>query len=242
MRTAQGLYENGYITYMRTDSPSLSEPAIDAARRQARSCTAPSTSPTRPACTTSKAKGAQEAHEAIRPAGDRFRTPAQVAKRAARRPVPPLRADLEAHRRLADGRRPRARPPSVRLGATVADGRRATSCSPRRGTVITFRGFLAAYEEGRDERQAARREDEAEEDAPAAEDGRGRPAARRRPHRRRPRDVPAAALHRGLPGQGAGGARDRPPVHLRRDDLRDPGPRVRERPRAGAGARGWRSP
>src|SRR6185312_12768880 len=80
MRTAQGLYENGYITYMRTDSSSLSSQAIDAARRQASELYGPEYIPDAPRVYASKAKGAQEAHEAIRPAGDQFRTPAQVAR------------------------------------------------------------------------------------------------------------------------------------------------------------------
>src|SRR5690606_4803015 len=79
MRTAQGLYENGYITYMRTDSPSLSKEAIDAARAQATELYGADYVPGRARVYQSKSKGAQEAHEAIRPAGDTFRTPAQLA-------------------------------------------------------------------------------------------------------------------------------------------------------------------
>ncbi|HEY0718147.1 MAG TPA: type I DNA topoisomerase, partial [Streptosporangiaceae bacterium] len=79
MSVAQRLYENGYITYMRTDSTTLSQTAIDAARRQARDLYGDSYVPDKPRVYASKVKNAQEAHEAIRPAGDRFRTPDQVA-------------------------------------------------------------------------------------------------------------------------------------------------------------------
>jgi DNA topoisomerase I len=80
MSVAQRLYENGYITYMRTDSITLSKTAIDAARQQARELYGPEYVPDAPRTYTSKVKNAQEAHEAIRPAGDRFRTPQQVAR------------------------------------------------------------------------------------------------------------------------------------------------------------------
>src|SRR5206468_483812 len=75
MRVAQRLYENGYITYMRTDSTTLSESALTAARDQARELYGPESVPGEPRQYTRKVKNAQEAHEAIRPAGDRFRTP-----------------------------------------------------------------------------------------------------------------------------------------------------------------------
>ena len=86
MSVAQRLYENGYITYMRTDSITLSQTAIDAARNQARELYGAEYVPDAPRTYTSKVKNAQEAHEAIRPAGDRFRTP-QEAQRSG------LRAD-----------------------------------------------------------------------------------------------------------------------------------------------------
>ena len=70
MRVAQALYENGYITYMRTDSPALSGQAVDAARRQAAELYGPEYVPDAPRSYATKSKGAQEAHEAIRPAGD----------------------------------------------------------------------------------------------------------------------------------------------------------------------------
>src|SRR5690606_12905050 len=75
MQVAQRLYENGYITYMRTDSTNLSEQAVNAARRQATSLYGDSYIPDKPRRYETKSKGAQEAHEAIRPAGEIFRTP-----------------------------------------------------------------------------------------------------------------------------------------------------------------------
>ena len=78
MSVAQRLYENGFITYMRTDSTTLSETAISAARSQARDLYGAEYIPDAPRVYASKVKNAQEAHEAIRPAGDSFRTPAQT--------------------------------------------------------------------------------------------------------------------------------------------------------------------
>ena len=82
MRVAQRLYENGYITYMRTDSTNLSETALDAARSQARELYGDAYVPAEARRYKSKAKGAQEAHEAIRPAGDYFRTPGPARRRS----------------------------------------------------------------------------------------------------------------------------------------------------------------
>src|SRR5205823_13550196 len=79
MRTAQRLYENGYITYMRTDSVNLADSAITAARQQIRDLYGDRFVPAQPRRYASKVKNAQEAHEAIRPAGDSFRTPGEVA-------------------------------------------------------------------------------------------------------------------------------------------------------------------
>ncbi|NJC23409.1 DNA topoisomerase-1 [Arthrobacter pigmenti] len=162
MQVAQRLYENGYITYMRTDSPSLSDQAINAARRQASELYGAEYVPEARRVYKGKSKNAQEAHEAIRPAGDSFRTPAQVAKE--------LRGDefrlyeliwkRTVASQMADAKGSTA---SVRLGAVTAGGQDAEFSAS--GTVITFRGFLAAYEEGRD---AARHSDDAVE---AADDG-----------------------------------------------------------------------
>ncbi|MBC7679478.1 MAG: type I DNA topoisomerase, partial [Pseudorhodobacter sp.] len=78
MQVAQRLYENGFITYMRTDSSTLSGGAVDAARSQVRELYGAEYLPDAPRTYASKVKNAQEAHEAIRPAGDSFRTPAQT--------------------------------------------------------------------------------------------------------------------------------------------------------------------
>jgi len=147
MRVAQSLYENGYITYMRTDSPVLSTQAIDAARRQAAELYGADSVPDQPRLYASKSKGAQEAHEAIRPAGDHFRTPGQVKHSLSRDEF--RLYDLIWKRtvasQMADARGSTA---SVRLGAIAANGQDAEFAAS--GTVITFRGFLSAYEEGRD--------------------------------------------------------------------------------------------
>jgi DNA topoisomerase-1 len=148
MRTAQRLYENGYITYMRTDSTTLSESALTAARDQARELYGAEFVPAEPRQYTRKVKNAQEAHEAIRPAGDRFRTPDEVKKELSgeefnvydliwKRTVASQMADV------------RGQTVSVRIEADASDGRRTEFATA--GTVITFRRFLLAYEEGRDE-------------------------------------------------------------------------------------------
>jgi DNA topoisomerase-1 len=153
MRTAQALYENGYITYMRTDSPALSSEAIDAARRQAAELYGPEYVPGAPRLYSSKNKGAQEAHEAIRPAGDSFRTPAQVARELSgdQFKLYELIWKRTVASQMADAKGSTA---SVRLGARLGSGageRAGTDAVfSASGTVITFRGFLAAYEESRD--------------------------------------------------------------------------------------------
>jgi len=164
MRVAQRLYENGYITYMRTDSVTLSESALTAARQQARDLYGADYVPDAPRRYTTKAKGAQEAHEAIRPAGDRFRTPAQVAGelRGEDFALYELIWKRTVASQMADARGSTA---TVKLGAVLdreAPAREVEFSAS--GTVITFRGFLAAYEEGRDEQQAQRKKDVAEEE------------------------------------------------------------------------------
>ena len=154
MRTAQSLYENGFITYMRTDSTALSSQAVSAARRQATELYGGEFVPDAPRTYANKSKNAQEAHEAIRPSGDSFRTPAQVAGR--------LRGDefrlyeliwkRTVASQMADAKGSTA---TVRLGATTTDDAHRDAEFAASGTVITFRGFLAAYEEGRDEERNA---------------------------------------------------------------------------------------
>jgi DNA topoisomerase-1 len=133
---------------MRTDSTTLSESALTAARDQARELYGPEFVPAEPRQYTRKVKNAQEAHEAIRPAGDRFRTPDEVKKELSgeefnvydliwKRTVASQMADV------------RGQTVSVRIAADSSDGRRTEFATA--GTVITFRGFLLAYEEGRDD-------------------------------------------------------------------------------------------
>ncbi|ALE07230.1 DNA topoisomerase I [Arthrobacter sp. ERGS1:01] len=148
MSTAQRLYENGYITYMRTDSSSLSDEAVNAARRQASELYGPEFIPAAKRVYANKSSNAQEAHEAIRPAGDSFRTPAQVASalRGDEFKLYELIWKRTVASQMADAKGSTA---TIKLGAVAADGQDAEFSAS--GTVITFRGFLAAYEEGRDE-------------------------------------------------------------------------------------------
>ena len=117
MQVAQRLYENGYITYMRTDSTTLSESAVAAARAQARELYGPDYVPDQPRTYTRKVKNAQEAHEAIRPAGEHFRTPGQVAGElsADERRLYELIWQRTIASQMADARGTSV---SVRLGAT----------------------------------------------------------------------------------------------------------------------------
>jgi DNA topoisomerase I len=148
MRTAQRLYENGYITYMRTDSTTLSESALAAARDQARELYGAEFVPAEPRQYTRKVKNAQEAHEAIRPAGDRFRTPDDVKKELSAEEFNVY--DLIWKRTVASQMEDvRGQTVSVRIEGDASDGRRTEFATA--GTVITFRGFLLAYEEGRDD-------------------------------------------------------------------------------------------
>jgi DNA topoisomerase-1 len=156
MRVAQRLYERGYITYMRTDSTTLSESAIAAARDQARELYGADSVPEAPRQYNRKVKNAQEAHEAIRPAGDRFRTVEDVSRELERDELAlyELVWKRTVASQMADAR---GETVSVRIGATAADGRDAEFSTA--GTVITFRGFLLAYEEGRDEPAAGEDEE-----------------------------------------------------------------------------------
>ncbi len=157
MRVAQRLYENGYITYMRTDSTTLSESALTAARKQAVELYGAESIPDRPRQYTRKVKNAQEAHEAIRPAGDSFRTPKQVERELNRDEL--ALYELIWKRTLASQMEDaRGLTVSLRLGATSSNGKDAEFSAS--GTVITFRGFLAAYEESTDDDSAAAKEDE----------------------------------------------------------------------------------
>jgi DNA topoisomerase-1 len=148
MRVAQRLYESGYITYMRTDSTTLSESALTAARAQARELFGDDFVPEKPRQYGRAVANAQEAHEAIRPAGDVFRTPKELQRELGRDEL--ALYDLVWKRTLASQMEDaRGQTVSLRIGATSsADEAVEFGAS---GTVITFRGFLAAYEPGRDE-------------------------------------------------------------------------------------------
>jgi DNA topoisomerase I len=151
MRVAQRLYERGYITYMRTDSTTLSESALTAARTQARELYGSDYVPDAPRRYDRKVKNAQEAHEAIRPAGERFRLPDEVKGELDRdeQNLYELVWMRTVASQMADAR---GQTVSLRLGATSSTGEDAEFGVS--GTVITFRGFLAAYEEGRDDDRA----------------------------------------------------------------------------------------
>ena len=158
MRVAQSLYENGFITYMRTDSTVLSGQAVAAARAQVAELYGAEYVPERPRVYASKSKGAQEAHEAIRPAGDHFRTPAQVSGEltGAQFRLYELIWKRTVASQMADAVGSTATV-TVEVPLTPVAGESrdsgptfSTAGLTASGTVITFRGFLAAYEEGRD--------------------------------------------------------------------------------------------
>jgi DNA topoisomerase I len=148
MRVAQRLYENGYITYMRTDSTSLSEAAVAAARKQVTELYGADYLPPKPRVWDRKVKNAQEAHEAVRPAGDFFRTPNEVRGELNRDELAlyELIWKRTIASQMADAR---GQTVSLRLTAMSSSGEDAEFGAS--GTVITFPGFLAAYEVGKDD-------------------------------------------------------------------------------------------
>ena len=211
MRVAQQLYEGvdiggetvGLISYMRTDGVQMAKEAIAAIRDHVGQAYGLDYLPGAPREYSSKAKNAQEAHEAIRPT-DVARTPNEVAPLPERRAAPGIRPDLEARRRQPDaigragpggGGRGQRRHPSARqrLDRGV---RRVPEAVPRS-----------------DRRGAGRRQPR--RDPHAAADERARPAAPGPRGGRTALHPAAAALFRGQPGQAHGGAGDRPPLHLR---------------------------
>ena len=148
MRLAQRLYENGHITYMRTDSVTLSDAALKAARAHAARVYGPETVPAEPRRYERAVANAQEAHEAIRPAGDVFRTPDELRGELSRDEL--ALYDLVFKRTVASQMKDASgQTVSIELGATTAAGVATTFRAS--GTVITFPGFLKAYESGRDE-------------------------------------------------------------------------------------------
>ncbi|RZT58303.1 DNA topoisomerase I [Microcella alkaliphila] len=159
MSVAQSLYENGYITYMRTDSVTLSQQAVDAARSQARELYGADSVPEKPRLYSGKSKNAQEAHEAIRPAGDVFRTPSQLegTLRGNDWKLYDLIWKRTVASQMADARGQTASIAMATGPLSSTDERISGQVAEfaASGTVITFRGFLAAYEEGRDEERNA---------------------------------------------------------------------------------------
>ncbi|MDI9975222.1 type I DNA topoisomerase [Rhodococcus sp. IEGM 1307] len=167
MRIAQRLYENGYITYMRTDSTTLSSSAIAAARAQATELYGAEYVHDTPRQYTRKVKNAQEAHEAIRPAGDVFQTPGQLHSRL----------DTDEFRlyeliwqrtvasQMADARGTTL---TLRITGTAGTGEECTFSSS--GRTITFAGFLKAYVESVDE-EAGGQSDDAESRLPVLVEG-----------------------------------------------------------------------
>ena len=154
MSVAQRLYENGYITYMRTDSVTLSQTAISAARKQAAELYGANYVPDAPRIYASKVKNAQEAHEAIRPAGDSFRTPRQVASDRLSSDERRLYELIWQRTVASQMKDATGESVSVRVAGTSSAGERAEFGAT--GKVIGFYGFLKAYVEGADDPDADR--------------------------------------------------------------------------------------
>jgi DNA topoisomerase-1 len=150
MRIAQSLYEQGYITYMRTDSTFLSDQAVEAARESIGRLYGRDYLPPKPRFYRNTARNAQEAHEAIRPAGAHFRTPEETGLTGRERDI----YDLIWKRTMAC-QMPDARVTTVTVAIDVEEARFRAS-----GTRIDFAGFRRAYVEGADDPEAALEEQE----------------------------------------------------------------------------------
>ncbi|MFJ9564773.1 type I DNA topoisomerase [Streptomyces fuscichromogenes] len=149
MQVAQKLYENGYITYMRTDSTTLSDTAIAAARAQVTQLYGADYLPSAPRTYAAKVKNAQEAHEAIRPSGDRFRTPAETGLTGDQFKLYELIWKRTVASQMKDAT---GNSVTVKIGGTAADGQDVEFSAS--GKTITFHGFLKAYVEGADDPNA----------------------------------------------------------------------------------------
>ena len=149
MQVAQKLYENGFITYMRTDSTTLSETAVKAARAQVTQLYGADYLPDKPRVYTGKVKNAQEAHEAVRPSGDRFRTPAETGLTGDQFRLYELIWMRTVASQMKDAV---GQSVTVKVGGSAADGRDAEFSAS--GKIITFHGFLKAYVEGADDPNA----------------------------------------------------------------------------------------
>ncbi len=163
MSVAQRLYENGFITYMRTDSTTLSGGAVAAARSQAAELYGREYLPDAPRTYASKVKNAQEAHEAIRPAGETFRTPAQTGLTGEQFRLYELIWMRTVASQMKDAT---GQSVSVRVGGAASSGEDVVFAAS--GRVITFHGFLKAYVEGTDDGGA---KDDAETRLPALSEG-----------------------------------------------------------------------
>ncbi|PZF79590.1 type I DNA topoisomerase [Jiangella anatolica] len=170
MQVAQRLYENGFITYMRTDSITLSDSALNAARAQVAELYGAEYLPDAPRKYASKVKNAQEAHEAIRPAGDSFRTPAETGLRDDEYRLYELIWMRTVASQMRDAK---GETITVRIGATASTGELAEFTSS--GRTITFHGFLKAYVEGADDPEAEL--DDRERRLPQLAEGQGLTAA-----------------------------------------------------------------
>jgi len=145
MRIAQSLYEQGYITYMRTDSVNLSEQAVTAARQCVEQLYGKQYLSPQPRRYTTKSKGAQEAHEAIRPAGSTFRTPQETGLSGRELHLYDLIWKRTVATQMAE-----ARQTQITVALQVEDAGFRSS-----GKRIDFAGYLRAYVEGSDDPEAA---------------------------------------------------------------------------------------
>lgn len=149
MQVAQKLYENGFITYMRTDSTTLSDTAVSAARAQVTQLYGADYLPEKPRVYAGKVKNAQEAHEAIRPSGDRFRTPAETGLTGDQFRLYELIWKRTVASQMKDAV---GNSVTVKIGGRASDGRDAEFTAS--GKTITFHGFMKAYVEGADDPNA----------------------------------------------------------------------------------------
>ncbi|MFI5803743.1 type I DNA topoisomerase [Streptomyces sp. NPDC051561] len=149
MQVAQKLYENGFITYMRTDSTTLSDTAVQAARAQVTQLYGANYLPDKPRTYAGKVKNAQEAHEAIRPSGDRFRTPAETGLTGDQFRLYELIWKRTVASQMKDAV---GNSVTVKIAGTASDGRVAEFSAS--GKTITFHGFMKAYVEGADDPNA----------------------------------------------------------------------------------------
>ncbi|MBT2402223.1 MULTISPECIES: type I DNA topoisomerase [unclassified Streptomyces] len=149
MQVAQKLYENGFITYMRTDSTTLSDTAVTAARAQVTQLYGADYLPEKPRTYAGKVKNAQEAHEAIRPSGDRFRTPAETGLTGDQFRLYELIWKRTVASQMKDAV---GNSVTVKIAGRASDGRDAEFTAS--GKTITFHGFMKAYVEGADDPNA----------------------------------------------------------------------------------------